>query len=165
MSIEQVKTYFKQWNREKDIVEFEVSSATVGLAAEALQVGPEKIAKTIAFRGAEEGEAILIVAAGDTKIDNKKFRATFGIKARMLSPDETLEQTGHAVGGVCPFGLKNDLPVFMDISLQRFTTVYPACGSSNSAIGLSCEELYTYGNAEKWVDVCKGWNEDKADFA
>lgn len=105
------------------------------------------------------------MAAGDTKIDNKKFRETFGIKARMLSSEETLEHTGHAVGGVCPFGLKKNLQVYVDKSLHRFSTVYPACGSSNSAIGLTCDELYQYGNAEKWVDVCKGWNEEKADFA
>lgn len=160
MSLENVKAYLQQWNRDKDIIELELSSATVELAAAALHVQPEKIAKTIAFRGGEQEDAILIVAAGDTKIDNQKFRHTFGMKARMLTPEETLGQTGHAVGGVCPFGLKHDLPVFMDVSLQRFDIVFPACGSRNTAIGLSCDELYKYGAAKKWVDVCKGWDEN-----
>jgi len=157
MSLEDVKAYFKQWDREEDVRVLPSSSATVELAAEALDTEPERIAKTLAFRGTGEEEALLVVAAGDAKIDNKKFRQTFGGKARMLSPEETLEHTGHAVGGVCPFGLKKDLPVYMDVSLKRFTTVFPACGSGNSAIELTCEELYTYGKAEKWVDVCKGW--------
>ncbi|WP_141603994.1 YbaK/EbsC family protein [Terrilactibacillus laevilacticus] len=157
MSLEAVKDYFKHWDKEKDIIELEISSATVELAAAALHVEPEKIAKTLAFRGLDSEYGILIVAAGDAKIDNKKFRHTFGMKARMLSPDETLEQTGHAVGGVCPFGLAHPLPVFMDISLKRFEKVYPACGSSTSAIGLSIDELYEFGKGKDWVDVCKGW--------
>lgn len=160
VSVEDVKAHFRLWDREQDIIELELSSATVELAAAALHVEPERIAKTLAFRGRENGEAMLVVTAGDAKIDNKKFRHQFGMKARMLSHEETLEQTGHAVGGVCPFGLKNDLPVFMDISLRRFETVFPACGSGNSAIELSCEELYKYGNGKEWVDVCKGWNDE-----
>ncbi|WP_018665540.1 YbaK/EbsC family protein [Heyndrickxia acidiproducens] len=160
MSLEAVKKYFQQWDRQGDVLELPLSSATVELAANALHVEPERIAKTLAFRGAGEEEAMLVVAAGDAKIDNKKFRHTFGTKARMLAPEETLAQTGHAVGGVCPFGLKNNLPVYMDVSLKRFTTVFPACGSGNSAIELTCDELYTYGNAVKWVDVCKGWQKD-----
>ncbi|MBM7681158.1 prolyl-tRNA editing enzyme YbaK/EbsC (Cys-tRNA(Pro) deacylase) [Pullulanibacillus pueri] len=162
VSLEAVKDYFQQRNREQDIIELDLSSATVGLAAEALDVAPERIAKTLAFRGKEGEVAILVVAAGDAKVDNKKFRQTFDLKARMLSPEETLEHTGHAVGGVCPFGLKKDLPVFLDVSLKRFDTVYPACGSGQSAIKLTCDELYQYGNAKDWVDVCKGWN-DKDD--
>ncbi|WP_342399903.1 YbaK/EbsC family protein [Weizmannia sp. FSL W8-0676] len=157
MSLEDVKAYFKQWDREEEVLVLPSSGATVELAAEALHMEPERIAKTLAFRGTGGEEALLVVTAGDAKIDNKKFRQTFGGKARMLSPEETLEHTGHAVGGVCPFGLKKDLPVYMDVSLKRFTTVFPACGSGNSAIELTCEELYTYGKAEKWVDVCKGW--------
>ncbi|MCM3567786.1 YbaK/EbsC family protein [Neobacillus mesonae] len=159
MSLESVKEHFKQWNREQDIMEFEVSSATVDLAADAIGVEPARIAKTLSFRG-EEDHAILIVAAGDTKIDNKKFRHTFGFKARMLSPEEVLEQTGHAIGGVCPFGLKNNLDIYLDISMKRFAALFPACGSSNSAIELTCDELQQFSSAKGWVDVCKGWQED-----
>jgi prolyl-tRNA editing enzyme YbaK/EbsC (Cys-tRNA(Pro) deacylase) len=159
MSLENVVAHFKQWNREKDIMEFENLSATVEQAAETIGVTPARIAKTLSFRGEEE-KAILVVAAGDAKIDNKKFRHTFGYKARMLSPDEVLEQTGHAVGGVCPFGLKNKLDVFLDVSLKRFTSVFPACGSVNSAIELTIDELVQYSFAKDWVDVCKGWEEE-----
>lgn len=160
MSIESVKAYFEQWNREVDVMEFETSSATVDQAAETIGVIPARIAKTISFRGSEE-IAILIVAAGDAKVDNKKFRQRFGFKPRMLSPDEVLEQTGHAIGGVCPFGLKNDLEVYLDVSMQRFETLFPACGSTNSAIELTKEELFQYSSAIEWVDVCKGWEEDE----
>lgn len=156
MAIERVKKHFKQWDRDQDIMEFSVSSATVGEAAEALDVAPERIAKTLSFRG--EGEsAILIVTAGDGKIDNKNFKSTFGFKARMLSPEEVEEQTGHAVGGVCPFGLTSDLDIYLDVSLKRFASVFPACGSSNSAIELNLDELAAYADALAWVDVCKGW--------
>ncbi|MBI0578959.1 YbaK/EbsC family protein [Neobacillus cucumis] len=158
MSFESVKAHFKQWNREQDIMEFATSSATVELAAEAIGVIPARIAKTLSFRGEEE-KAILIVAAGDAKIDNKKFRQTFGLKARMLNPDEVLEQTGHAIGGVCPFGLAKDLDVYLDVSMKRFDTLFPACGSSNSAIELTLDELSEYSFAKDWVDVCKGWQE------
>lgn len=158
MSLELVKEHFRKWNRENDIMEFEESSATVELAASAIGVVPARIAKTLSFRG--EGEkAILIVAAGDAKIDNKKFRQTFGLKARMLTPEEVLEQTGHAIGGVCPFGLKNDLDVYLDVSMKRFDTLFPACGSSNSAIELTSEEIFQYSFAKEWVDVCKNWTE------
>jgi prolyl-tRNA editing enzyme YbaK/EbsC (Cys-tRNA(Pro) deacylase) len=158
MSFDSVKQHFKQWNRDNDIMEFEESSATVELAAAAIGVEPARIAKTLSFRG--EGEkAILIVAAGDAKIDNKKFRQTFGVKARMLPPEEVLEQTGHAIGGVCPFGLRNELDVYLDISMKRFETLFPACGSSNSAIELTTEEIFQYSLAKDWVDVCKSWNE------
>lgn len=155
MSLENVQAYLGKWNREKDIRVFTTSSATVLEAAETLGVEPKRIAKTLSFR--KDNDAILIIAAGDAKIDNKKFKQAFSEKPRMLSPDEVLEKTGHAVGGVCPFGLKEDVPVFMDESLKRFNTVFPACGSSNSAIELTNEELYRYGNVVMWVDVCKGW--------
>ncbi len=159
MALESVKAHFKQWHREADVMEFDTSSATVDLAAAVIGVLPARIAKTLSFRG--EGEkAILVVAAGDAKIDNKKFRDTFGFKARMLSADEVLEQTGHAVGGVCPFGLKNNLDVYLDVSMKRFETLFPACGSSNSAIELTCKEIFQYSFAKDWVDVCKGWDED-----
>ncbi|MHC0036011.1 YbaK/EbsC family protein [Pseudoneobacillus sp. C159] len=160
MSFESVKEHFKKWNREADMMEFETTSATVELAAEAIGVMPARIAKTLSFRG-DEDKAILVVAAGDAKIDNKKFREEFGFKARMLSPEEVVEQTGHVVGGVCPFGLKNDLTVFLDVSMKRFETLFPACGSTNSAIELSCDEIYEYSFAVKWVDVCKGWGEEE----
>ncbi|WP_204502210.1 YbaK/EbsC family protein [Aquibacillus albus] len=158
MSLESVKVHFKQWNREADVMEFETSSATVQEAADTIGVIPARIAKTLSFRG-EGDKPILIVAAGDAKIDNKKFRQTFGFKARMLSPDEVLEQTGHAIGGVCPFGLKNELEVYLDVSLHRFDTVFPACGSTNSAIELTNDELSQYSNAKESIDVCKGWQE------
>ncbi|MFP7477074.1 YbaK/EbsC family protein [Terribacillus saccharophilus] len=160
MSIENVKDYLANYNRSSDIIELDLSSATVELAAADLNVEPARIAKTLAFRGRKDGESVLIVAAGDAKIENKKFKELFGVKARMLSAEETLEQTGHAVGGVCPFGLINDLPVYMDISLKRFATVFPACGSSNSAIELTCEELAEYGKGKEWVDVCKSWTDN-----
>lgn len=158
MSIEAVKIYFKQYGRENDILEFAESSATVELAAHAVDVIPARIAKTLSFRS-EEG-CILVVTAGDTKVDNHKFKTEFGIKAKMLSPDEVLDLTGHAVGGVCPFGIHNPaVKAFVDISLKRFETVFPACGSSNSAIELNCDELYQYSQGLKWVDVCKNWQE------
>lgn len=160
MSLENVRNHFKQWNRDVDIMEFDTTSATVEQAADTIGVTPARIAKTLSFRG-EGDKAILVVAAGDAKIDNKKFRQAFNFKARMLSPDEVLEQTGHEIGGVCPFGLENDLDVHLDISMKSFTTVFPACGSTNSAIELSCDELFNYSFAKEWVDVCKGWEEEK----
>ncbi|MEH7235106.1 YbaK/EbsC family protein [Bacillus sp. JJ1562] len=156
MSLESVKEHFKKWNRERDVMEFDTVSATVDQAAETIGVAPERIAKTLSFRG-EGDAAILVVAAGDAKIDNKKFRHTFGFKARMLSAEEVVEQTGHVIGGVCPFGLANKLDVYLDESLKRFSTVFPACGSVNSAIELTCDELFQYSDAKEWVDVCKGW--------
>lgn len=157
MTLENVKAMFRNIGREKDIIELKQSSATVGLAAEHLHVEPERIAKTLAFRGENKEGAMLVVSAGDAKIDNKGFRHEFGFKAHMLSPEETLDLVGHAVGGVCPFALKEDWPVFLDASLKRFATVFPACGSSSSAIELTIDELYGYGHARGWVDVCKGW--------
>jgi len=158
MAIEQVRAYLKKWNKDMEIQEFSQSSATVLEAADALGVQPERIAKTLSFRKGED--ALLIVAAGDGKVDNKKFKAVFFEKARMLAAEEVLEKTGHAVGGVCPFGLKEDLEVYLDESLKRFSTVFPACGSSNSAIEVTMEELYSLGNAKGWVDVCKGWESE-----
>jgi prolyl-tRNA editing enzyme YbaK/EbsC (Cys-tRNA(Pro) deacylase) len=153
MAIEKVREYLKKWNREKDILEFGTSSATVELAAQALGVEPARIAKTISLKN--EDNAMLIVTAGDTKIDSSKFKKEFGFKANMLTPVEALEFTGHAVGGICPFGLKYDIPIFLDESLKRFDSVYPACGSSNSAIKLTCEDLEQYSQSRKWIDVCK----------
>ncbi|ULO09439.1 YbaK/EbsC family protein [Paenibacillus sp. 19GGS1-52] len=156
MSIENVKAHFRLHNRGQDVQEFATSSATVEQAAETIGVIPARIAKTLSFRG--EGEAaILVVATGDAKVDNKKFRETFGFKARMLTPDEVLEQTGHAIGGVCPFGLTHELDVFLDVSMKRFSTLFPACGSTNSAIELTCDELAQYSGSKDWVDVCKDW--------
>jgi prolyl-tRNA editing enzyme YbaK/EbsC (Cys-tRNA(Pro) deacylase) len=157
MSFDKVHEYLKKWGRDRDIMEFPVSSATVELAARALGVKPARIAKTLAF-GTKEGGAMLVVTAGDAKTDNSRFKAEFGFKAKMLTPDETFSFTGHAVGGVCPFGLKTDLPVYLDVSLKRFKTVFPACGSSNSAIELTCGELEVYSQNKKWVDVCKNWS-------
>ncbi|WP_206458399.1 YbaK/EbsC family protein [Anaerovorax sp. IOR16] len=159
MAIEKVKTYFRQWNLEDKILEFEVSSATVELAADALGCEPKRIAKTLSFK--RDDNCILIVTAGDAKIDNRKYKEKFGIKAKMLAPDEVIEFVGHAVGGVCPFAIKQGAPVYLDDSLQRFHTVFPACGSSNSAIELTIPELEKYSNYIEWVDVCKGWNENE----
>lgn len=155
MSVNRVREHLKKWGRENDILELDTSIATVELAAQALGVEPARIAKTISFKN-NEG-AMLIVAAGDTKTDNRKFKSEFGFKAKMLTPEENLEYVGYAVGGVCPFGVKSSIPIFLDISLKRFETVFPACGSSNSAIELTCEELEVYSSSKKWVDVCKGW--------
>lgn len=155
MSIEQAKAYLAQFGRDKDVMEFPVSSATVDLAAEALQVIPARITKTLAFQG--ENGCILIGMAGDAKVDNKKFKAFFGRKAKMLSPEETLEATGHAIGGVCSFGVPEGVTSYVDVSLQRFETVFPACGSSNSAIELTCDDLFRLTKAVSWIDVCKDW--------
>ncbi len=157
MSIEKVKNYLKEFGRE-DVLEFETSSANVELAAQAAGVIPARITKTLAFQS-EDG-CIVVAVAGDAKIDNKKFKDTFSIKARMLSPEQTLAFTGHAVGGVCPFALPSTVKAYADVSLKRFETVFPAAGSSNSAVEVTCEELFQYGRCEKWVDVCKGWEEN-----
>ena len=155
MSIDNVRKYLTKFNRENDILEFPVSSATVQLAAEALNVIPARITKTLALK---DGDGCMVIAvAGDGKIDNKKFKTEFGFKAKMLSPEETLEMTGHAVGGVCPFALPEGVKAYCDISMKRFDTVFPACGSSNSAIELTCDELFEYSNAVKWIDICKDW--------
>lgn len=155
MAIEKVKEYFKTWNKEHRILEFDVSSATVELAARAVGVEPERIAKTLSFYDKDGEHAILVVTAGDMKIDNSKFKKYFGLKAKMLSADDVEQLTGHAIGGVCPFANPQNTNVFLDVSLKRFQTVFPAAGSSNSAIELTCEELAEYSKAKDWVDVCK----------
>lgn len=142
---------------EDRILEFPVSSATVELAAEALHCEPCRIAKTLSFLVGED--PILIVAAGDTKIDNPKYKGQFGTKAKMLTPEQAETRIGHAVGGVCPFGIEPGVKVYLDVSLKRFQTVFPACGSSNSAIELTIPELEQYSGYTAWVDVCKGWND------
>ena len=153
MAIEPVKEFFKKYNMEEKIMEFDTSSATVELAAQALNVIPARIAKTLSFK--KDDSCILIVTSGDVKIDNPKFKSVFEIKAKMPSADEVFSLTGHAAGGVCPFAVSEGIPVYLDISLKRFDTVFPACGSSNSAIELTCDELSRYSDAEKWIDVCK----------
>lgn len=151
--------HFKQFEREQEILQFDSSSATVQQAADVLGVIPARIAKTLSFHGVEDA-GILVVAAGDAKIDNPKFKQQFGVKAKMLDAEGVFEKTGHMVGGVCPFGLASAIPVYLDISMKRFETVFPACGSANSAIELTCEELEKYSFATHWVDVCKAWQED-----
>lgn len=155
MSIERVKEYFRKHKMEKRIQEFEESSATVELAAAALNCEPMRIAKTLSFLVGDS--AILVVTAGDAKVDNQKFKAMFGVKAKMLSPIEVESVVGHAVGGVCPFGVKEGVRVYLDCSLKRFQTVFPACGSGNSAIELSISEMEEHSNYTEWVDVCKEW--------
>ena len=154
MSIQAVKEYLRPLGLEGRIRELDASSATVELAAAALGVEGARIAKTLSLHTADGG-CMLIVAAGDTKIDNAKFKAYFGFKARMLSPDEALAMTGHAVGGVCPFALPEGVTVYLDVSLQRFQTVFPACGSANSAIELELDTLASASRAHAWIDVCK----------
>ncbi len=155
MAIEKVKAYFREYGMEERIQEFDVSSATVELAAKALHCEPQRIAKTLSFM--VENEAVLIVTAGDAKIDNPKYKAKFGKKAKMLSLDEVEILVGHAVGGVCPFAVNEGVIVYLDISLKRFETVFPACGSSNSAIELTIPDLEKYSGYAEWVDVCKGY--------
>ncbi|MBQ3134404.1 MAG: YbaK/EbsC family protein [Oscillospiraceae bacterium] len=159
MSIELVREYFRPLGREDDILEFAVSSATVELAAQAVGVIPARIAKTLSFL-VDEG-CVLVVAAGDAKIDNSKFKGFFHTKAKMLSAEQVSEFTGHAIGGVCPFGNPAGVRTYLDVSLQRFDTVFPAAGSSNSAIQLTCDELARYSNSLGWIDVCKGWQAEE----
>lgn len=153
MSIEKVRNYFKERGIEDRIREFDVSSATVALAAQALQCEESRIAKTLSFHQGDK--TVLVVAAGDAKIDNAKYKAQFGMKAKMLSAEEAEPLIGHAVGGVCPFAVNEGVKIYLDVSLKRFRTVFPACGSSNSAIELSMEELEEYSGFESWIDVCK----------
>ena len=153
MSIEKVREYFKTKGIADRIREFETSSATVALAAQALQCEENRIAKTLSFHLGED--VILIVAAGDAKIDNAKYKAFFGTKAKMLSFEEAEPLIGHAVGGVCPFAVNEGVDIYLDVSLKRFATVFPACGSSNSAIEMSLEELEAYSGYKAWIDVCK----------
>jgi len=153
MSIEEVKSYFEKFNMKDRILEFEVSSATVELAAAALHCEPARIAKTLSFIVGEQ--VMLIVTAGDSRIDNAKYKARFGAKAKMLASDDTVKLIGHAIGGVCPFAVKEGVSVYLDESLKKFKTVFPACGSGNSAIELTIEELEKYSGYTAWVDVTK----------
>ena len=155
MSIERVRTYFNQWNMEDRILEFNTSSATVELAAQAVGCEPARIAKTLSFKVGDH--AVLIVAAGDAKVNNSGYKAQFHTKAVMLKPEEVTELIGHAIGGVCPFAVNPGVEVYLDESLKRFETVYPAAGSSNSAIEMTLEELEKYSGSLGWIDVCKGW--------
>ena len=155
MAIEAVKEYFSQFGIADRVQEFDVSSATVDLAAQAVGCEPNRIAKTLSFMVG--GKPILIVTAGDARIDNPRYKAQFGTKAKMLSPDEAETLVGHAVGGICPFGIKDGVTVYLVDSLKRFSTVFPACGSSNSAIELTIPELEKYSGYDSWIDVCKNW--------
>ncbi len=155
MSIERVKEYFRSYGMEDRILEFDVSSATVELAAAAVGVEGKRIGKTLSFHQGDE--VALILVAGDARIDNKKYKARFGTKAKMLAFEEAEPLIGHAVGGVCPFGVNEGVKVYLDESLKRFETVFPACGSSNSAIELTIPEVEKYSNYIDWVDVCKDW--------
>ena len=154
MALREVVEYFRDLGMEDRILLFDESSATVEMAAERLQVIPARIAKTLSFRSGNG--CILVVTAGDKKIDNAKFKEKFSMKAKMLNFDEVLDLVGHPVGGVCPFALPRNVEVYLDVSMQRFQTVFPACGSANSAIELTCTELQKYSEAKEWVDVCKG---------
>ncbi len=153
MSLEDVRDYFANYNMEHRIMVLETSTATVDLAAKAHQVDPDQIGKTLSFK-ADDG-ALLVVVSGTSKIDNKKYKNHFLKKAKMLNAEEALEHTGHAVGGICPFGLKKPLDVYLDVSLKKHEQIIPAAGDVNSAIRLSIEELEKYSNAKGWVDVCK----------
>lgn len=162
MTVDRVKTHLKQWDRDADVIELESSTATVPLAAAALGVEPGRIAKTLSFRGDVQAmlqdealsKAILVVASGDARVDNGKFKALFGFKARMLSAEEAFGATGYRVGGVCPFGVEESVAVYLDVSLKRYDRVYPACGASNALIGLTIQELEHFSNSKAWVDVC-----------
>ena len=153
MSIEKGRAYFRALGIEDRVLEFDVSSATVELAAKAVGVELARIAKTLSFKTPEG--CMLILAAGDARIDNHRFKETFHMKAKMLTADEVLELVGHPVGGVCPFGCNEGVPVYLDESLKRFETVFPAVGSANSAIELNLDELFRYSKAIEWVNVCK----------
>ena len=153
MSIEKGRAYFRALGIEDRVLEFDVSSATVELAAKAVGVEGARIAKTLSFKTPEG--CMLILAAGDARVDNHKFKERFHMKARMLTADEVLALVGHPVGGVCPFGCNEGVPVYLDESLKRFETVFPAVGSANSAFELNLDELFRYSKAIEWVDVCK----------
>lgn len=163
MSIEKVREFFRERRMEGRILEFGVSSATVELAAAALGCEPARIAKTLSFQAGER--PVLVVAAGDAKVDNARFKAQFHTKAKMLAPPEVESLIGHSVGGVCPFAVSPGVNVYLDVSLQRFQTVFPACGSSNSAIELTVAELKELSGSLGWVDVCKNWREEPAALA
>lgn len=158
MAIEVVREYLKRWDADGRILEFPVSSATVELAAQAVGCEPARIAKTLSFL--VEDHAVLIVTAGDAKVDNPKYKAQFHTKAKMLGKEQVTEMIGHAVGGVCPFGVKEGVEIYLDESLKRFETVFPAAGSSNSAIEVTLKELELFSGSDRWIDVCKGWREE-----
>ena len=158
MAIDKVRAYFRALDMEERVLEFPVSSATVELAAVAVGTEPRRIAKTLSFM--VDGAPILIVAAGDARVDNAKYKAYYHAKAKMLTPEEAESLIGHAVGGVCPFAVNDGVTVYLDASLRRFETVFPACGSANSAIELTIPELERYSGFAEWVDVCKGWQEE-----
>ncbi len=153
MSVESVKGYLKQFGLDDRVMEFTQSSATVALAAEALHCEPALIAKTLSFL--QNGKAVLVVMAGDTRVDNPKYKERFSCKAKMLTPEEAVALTGHPIGGVCPFDLPDGVTVYLDESLQRFDTVYPAAGSDSSAVRVTLEELYRASKAAGWVDIAK----------
>lgn len=153
MSIDKVRRYFRERGFEERICEYDTSSATVELAAQAAGCEPARIAKTLSFHVGDE--VVLVVAAGDARIDNQKYKARFGCKAKMLAFEEVEPAIGHAVGGVCPFAVNAGVAVYLDETLRRFETVFPACGSDNSAIELSIAELETLSDADAWVDVCR----------
>ena len=155
MSIQKVKEFFKKYGMEERVLEFNSSSATVELAAQTLGCNPARIAKTLYF--IVNSQPVLIVTAGDAKVDNPKFKAQFNTKAKMIPHDAVEQMTGHAVGGVCPFAVNQNVNVDLDISLKRFHSVFPACGSSCSAIELTIPELEKYSNSMAWIDVCKEW--------
>lgn len=160
MSVAKVKEYLRQYGKDGDVMEFEVSSATVELAAQAVGVEPARIAKTLSFLLKDES-CVLIVAAGDAKVDNPKYKHFFGTKAKMLTAEEVVAYTGHAIGGVCPFAIeREDVKVYLDESLKRFETVFPAAGSSSSAVRCTPDELFTVSRAVSWIDICKGWQEE-----
>lgn len=159
MSIETVRTYFDQYGLKDRVMQFEESSATVELAAQAVGCEPARIAKTMSFFISEK--PILIVTAGDAKIDNKKYKNQFHEKAKMIPWDQVEDSVGHAPGGVCPFALEKPLEVYLDISLKRFETVFPAAGTSSSAVELSIPELENCSRFKEWVDVCKCWQADE----
>lgn len=155
MSIERVREFFRQYNMEDKIIEFDVSSATVELAAAALNCEGKRIGKTLSFH--VHDDVIVILTAGDAKIDNSKYKKFFGTKAKMLAFEEAEALTGHAVGGVCPFAVNEGVKIYLDVSIKRFDTIFPACGSSNSAIELTIPEIEKYTGYPEWIDVCKGW--------
>ena len=160
MSFQKVREYFKGFGIEDRIREFDISSATVELAAIAVGVEGARIAKSMSFKIGEE--PIIIVMAGDAKVDNSRYKAQFHTKAKMLTHEEAHELIGHDVGGVCPFALPEDVKVYLDVSMKRFETVFPAAGSSNSAVEMTCDELERYAsNFAAWVDVCKGWRPEE----
>lgn len=154
MSVESVRSYLAPFGVADRVTEFTESSATVELAAAVVGVIPARIAKTLSFKN-PDGGAFLIVAAGDAKVDNRKFKDKFGFKAKMLTAEEAIELVGHAVGGVCPFAVNDGVEVYLDVSLKRFSTVFPAAGSSSSAVELNCDELFECSAAIEWIDCCK----------